>query len=223
MGQHARRRPSAGVVVGVIALVVACSGSAFAAGRLVNGDTLIKKDSLSGNRLRNASVTGRQIKLSSLGTVPSAKNAQQLGGHPASAYALTGGSGGSGGSGGTGGGVVVHSGLVTASGGQAPNVGTFGPFTVTLKCNDDGGGTFDAEIDVSSNAANTEAFDTPLTAGTPQEIGDAGPDSQFSDNAGGTLIEFVAPPNVYMGYLVDSIFMPGTSAPCAASLLVTKS
>lgn len=222
MGQHARRRPSAGIVVGVIALVVACSGSAFAAGRLASGDSLIKKDSLSGNRLRNASVTGKQIKLSSLGTVPSAKNALQLGGHPASAFALAGGSGGSGGSGGTG--TVVHTGLVTAGGGQTVTLGSsFGPFTVSLKCNDDGGGTFDAEIDVSSNAANTEAFDTPLTAGTPQEIGDAGPDSQFSDNAGGTLIEFVAPPNVFMGYLVDSIFMPGTSTPCAASLLVNKS
>jgi hypothetical protein len=205
-------------VVGVIALVVATSGSAFAAGKLVSGDSLIRKDSLSGNRLRTASVTGRQIKLSSLGTVPSAKNAQELGGHPASAFALSGGSGGSGGSG-----PVVHSGLVTAAGGQTATLGSFGPFTVTLKCNDDGSGTFDAEVDVISSAANTEAFDTPLTAGTPQQIGDAGPDSQFADNAGGTLIEFAAAPNVYMGYIVDSIFMPGTTSPCAASLLVTKS
>jgi len=218
MGQHARRRPSAGVVVGVIALVVACSGSAFAAGRLENGDNLIKKDSLSGNRLRTGSVTGRQIKLSSVGTVPSARNAQELGGHPASAYALTGGSGGSGSIG-----PVVHSGLVTAGDSQTATLGTFGPFTVSLKCNDDGGGTFDAEIDVTSTSSSSEAFDTPLTANTAQEIGDAGPDSQFSDNAGGTLIEFVAPPDVYEGYLIDSIFMPGTSTPCAASLLVNKS
>jgi hypothetical protein len=221
MAQHRRRRPSAGVVVGVIALVVATSGTAFAAGKLVSGDSLIKKDSLSGNRLRNASVTARQIKLSSLGTVPSAKNAQELGGHPASAFVLSGGSGGPGGSGGSG--PLVQSGLVTATGGQTATLGSFGPFTVTLKCNDDGSGTFDAEIDVTSSAANTEAFDTPLTAGTPQQIGDAGPDSQFADNAGGTLIEFAAAPSVYMGYIVDSIFMPGTTSPCAASLLVTKS
>jgi hypothetical protein len=221
MGQHRRRRPSAGVVVGVIALVVATSGSAFAAGKLVSGDSLIKKDSLSGDRLRNATVTGRQIKLSALGTVPLAKNAQELGGHPASAYALAGGSGISGGSGGSGG--AIRSGLVTANGGQTVTLASFGPFTVSLKCNDDGGGTFDAEIDVTSSAANSEAFDTPLTAGTAQEIGDAGPDSQFSDNAGGTLIEFVAAPDAYMGYLIDSVFMPATSTPCAASLLVNKS
>jgi hypothetical protein len=216
MGQHRRRRPSAGVLVGGIALVVACSGSAFAAGRLVSGDSLIKKDSLSGNRLRTDSITGKQIKLSSLGTVPSARNAQELGGHPASAYALSGGSGGAG--------AVVQSGLVTANGGQTVTLGkAFGPFTVSLKCNDDGSGTFDAEIDVTSTSSNSEAFDTQLTAGTPLQIGDAGPDSVFSDNAGGTLIEFVAPSNAYMGYLVDSIFMPGTTSPCAASLLVNKS
>ena len=37
------------------------------------------------------------------------------------------------------------------------------------------------------------------------------------------LEDFVAPPDSYMAYLVDSIFMPGTSAPCAASILVGKS
>lgn len=210
MRQLARRRPSAGVVIGVIALVVAASGTAFAAGTLVNGDSLIKKHSLSGDRLRNDSITGKEIKLGSLGQVPNAKNAQELGGHPASAYAL-------------GSSTVTHSGLMTASGGQTVTLGSFGPFTVTLKCNDDGGGTFDSEIDVTSTAANSEAFDTTLTAGTAQEIDDAGPDSQFNDNAGGTLIDFVNAPDAWMGYLIDGVFMPGTTAPCAASLLASKS
>ncbi|HUA49978.1 MAG TPA: hypothetical protein VMA77_32400 [Solirubrobacteraceae bacterium] len=213
MAQIWRRKPSAGLVVAVIALVVATSGTAFAAGQLVSGDGLIKKDSLSGDRLRTGSVTGKQIKLSSLGQVPSAKNAQELGGHPASYF--TSGSGGS--SGGT------RSGLVTASGGQTVTLGSFGPFTVTLKCNDDGSGTFDAEIDVTSSAANSEAFGTALTAGTAQEIDDAGPDSQFNDNAGGTLVDFVNAPDAWMGYLIDGVFMPGTTAPCAASLLANAS
>jgi hypothetical protein len=217
MRQLGRRRPSAGVVIGVIALVVATSGTAFAAGQLVNGDSLIKKNSLSGDRLRNDTITGRQIKLSSLGQVPSAKNAQELGGHPASYFSGSSGGGSGGSSGGT------RSGLVTASGGQTATLGTFGPFTVTLKCNDDGDGTFDSEIDVTSTSANSEAFGSQLTQGTTQEIDDAGPDSQFSDNAGGTMIEFVSPPDVYLGDLVDSIFMPGTTTPCAASLLVTQS
>jgi hypothetical protein len=204
------------VVIGVIALVIATSGTAFAAGQLVNGDTLIKKNSLSGNRLRDGSITGKQIKLSSLGPVPTAKNAQELGGHPASYF--TGGSGGSGGGSG-----AIRSGLVTASGGQTVTLGSFGPFTVSLTCNDDGSGTFDAQIDVTSSAANSEAFGTQLTQGQSQEIDDAGPDSQFSESAGGSVIDFVNAPDAWIGYVVDSIFMPGTTTPCAASLLVNPS
>ena len=204
------------MVIGVIALVVATSGTAFAAGELVNGDSLIKKNSLSGDRLKTGSITGKQIKLSSLGPVPSARNAQDLDGHPASYF--TGGSGGSGGSSGG-----SRSGVVTASGGQTATLGSFGPFTVTLKCNDDGGGTFDAEIDVTSTAANSEAFGTQLTQGQSQQIDDAGPDSEFSENSGGTIIDFVNAPDAWMGYMIDGVFMPGTTAPCAASLLVNQS
>jgi hypothetical protein len=200
------------MVVAIIALVLAASGSAVAASRLVTGDSLIKRDSLSGNRLRNATVTGKQIKLSSLGQVPSAKtaaNAEELGGHPASAYALGSSS-------------VASSGLVTANGGQTVKLASFGPFTVNLTCNDDGGGTFDSEVDVTSTTSNSEVFGTPLTAGTPQQIADAGPDSQFFDS-GGSLEDFVAAPDAYEVYVIDAIFMPGTTAPCAASLLAAKS
>jgi hypothetical protein len=204
------------MLVAVIALVVATSGTAFAAGQLVNGDSLIKKDSLSGDRLKQGSITGKQIKLSSLGSVPNARNAQELDGHPASYF--TGGSGGSGGSSG-----ATRSGLTTAAGGQTVTLGSFGPFTVTLKCNDDGGGTFDAEIDVTSSAANSEAFGTQLSQGQSQEIDDAGPDSAFSENSGGSVIDFVNAPDAWMGYMIDGVFMPGTTAPCAASLLVNQS
>jgi hypothetical protein len=200
------------MVVAIAALVVAASGTAVAASRLVRGDSVIKRNSLSGNRLRNATVTGKQIKLSSLGEVPSAKtaaNAEQLGGHPASAYAL-------------GSSTVTQSGLVTASGGQTVKLASFGPFTVSLTCNDDGGGTFDAEVDVNSTTSNSEVFGSQLTAGTPQEIADAGPDSEFFDS-GGSLEDFVAPPNAYEVYVIDTIFMPGTTAPCAASVLAAKS
>jgi hypothetical protein len=63
------------MVVAIVALVVATSGTAVAATKLVSGDSLIKKSSLSGNRLRAHTVTGRQIKLSSLGTVANAAHA----------------------------------------------------------------------------------------------------------------------------------------------------
>ena len=75
MGQLSRRRPSAAMAVAIAALVVAMSGSAVAASSLVGGNSLIKKNSLSGNRLVNRSVTGSKIQLSTLGTVPSAANA----------------------------------------------------------------------------------------------------------------------------------------------------
>jgi hypothetical protein len=42
---------------------------------LLNGDTLIKKGSLSGDRLRNHTVTGKQINLGKLGKVPNARQA----------------------------------------------------------------------------------------------------------------------------------------------------
>ncbi|HEY1520218.1 MAG TPA: hypothetical protein VGF91_27590 [Solirubrobacteraceae bacterium] len=70
-----RRRPSAAMVVAIVALVVAASGTAVAATKLVSGDSLIKKNSLSGNRLRAHTVSGKQIKLGSLGTVRNAAHA----------------------------------------------------------------------------------------------------------------------------------------------------
>jgi hypothetical protein len=69
-------RPSPAFVVACIALVVAASGTAVAAtSALVSGDALIKKNSLSGNRLRNHTVTGVQVNMSKLGKVPTAAKA----------------------------------------------------------------------------------------------------------------------------------------------------
>ena len=75
MGPLARHRPSAAMGVATGALVVAASGPAVAATNLVSGDSLIKRNSLSGNRLRNGSVAGSKLKLSSLGTVANAAHA----------------------------------------------------------------------------------------------------------------------------------------------------
>jgi hypothetical protein len=68
-----RHRPSGSMVVAIVALVVALSGTAIASAGLVNGDKVIKENSLSGNRLRNHTVTGKQINLGKLGKVPSAR------------------------------------------------------------------------------------------------------------------------------------------------------
>lgn len=62
----------------------------------MSGDKLIKPGSLSGNRLRNRTVTGKQIDLVKLGKVPNARqadnapNAAELGGKAPSAYAAAG-------------------------------------------------------------------------------------------------------------------------------------
>jgi hypothetical protein len=69
------RRPSPALVISIIALFLAASGSAVAASKLVSGNSVIKVNSLSGNRLKSGSVTGKQIAVSTLGKVPSAAKA----------------------------------------------------------------------------------------------------------------------------------------------------
>ena len=75
MSKLFRRKPSPALVISIIALVLAASGSAMAASKLVSGDSLIKQNSLSGNRLKNHSLTGAQINLGKLGKVPQAATA----------------------------------------------------------------------------------------------------------------------------------------------------
>jgi hypothetical protein len=70
-----RHKPSAPMIVAILALVVAASGTAVAATQLAPGDQLIKKHSLSGNRLRNGTITGKEVNVATLGKVPSATNA----------------------------------------------------------------------------------------------------------------------------------------------------
>jgi hypothetical protein len=99
------------MAVALTALVIAMAGTAMATVKMVSGDSLIKKGSLSGNRLRNNTITGKQVNLNKLGTVPKAShatnadqatnagnatnatNASGLAGHPGSSYLLTGTSG----------------------------------------------------------------------------------------------------------------------------------
>lgn len=81
------RRPSPAMVVAIVALVVAMTGSAVAGPlkSLIDGSA-IKKHSIPGNRMINHTLTAEQIDLSRLGTVPQAGNALRLGGQPASSY-----------------------------------------------------------------------------------------------------------------------------------------
>jgi hypothetical protein len=75
VGHITLRKPSAALVISIIALVLAASGTAVAASKLVSGNSLIKQGSLSGNRLKSHTLTAKQINVSALGTVPNATNA----------------------------------------------------------------------------------------------------------------------------------------------------
>jgi hypothetical protein len=197
-----RRRPSAAMVVAVIALVVATSGTAVAASQLVNGDHLIKKYSLSGNRLHDHTLTGLQIKLSELGTVPTAKNADELGGKPASSYLGGGGGGGGASEIGTNG-VVKTAGSVN---GTTVTLFKSGPFTVTMTCTDDGTET-SSEIDASSSEDQSDLGGLFADANTPTDTGydvDATPDGTPGSLFEPATITLVAPSGA-------SLFVNGTA------------
>lgn len=159
------RRPSGAMVVAIIALVVAVSGSAVAATKIaksVNGDKLIAKRTLSGNRLRPHTITGtqirahaltaKQINLKKLGKVPSAAVADRatsaaiatsaLNANTASNAAELNGQPGSNFL--TTSSRIGTNGIVrtAASGaGVTTTLFTVGPFTVLMSCQSTGGGT----------------------------------------------------------------------------------
>lgn len=68
-----KRRPSPAMVVAIVALVVALTGTAFAA-QHINGGA-IQKQSIGAGKLKHKTLTGYQINTNKLGIVPSAKRA----------------------------------------------------------------------------------------------------------------------------------------------------
>jgi hypothetical protein len=78
MSTFRRARPSPALVVAVIALVVAMGGTAYAGFRVPRnsvGSNQLKKNAVTNKKIANGAVTGAKIKLSTLGTVPSANTA----------------------------------------------------------------------------------------------------------------------------------------------------
>lgn len=70
MSKLRNRRPSAAMVVAVIALIAALAGTAYAA-RTING-ALIKRGTITGGKLKKKTLTGAQINTRRLGVVPAA-------------------------------------------------------------------------------------------------------------------------------------------------------
>lgn len=137
------------------------SGTAVAASKLVSGNSLIKKNSLSGNRLQNRSVQGVKIKLSSLGTVPSATNAtdaSELAGQPASSYLTSAAN------------RIGTNGIVRVPIGGSAVLFQSGPFQVTMGCSTDGS-TTTSTINATSTEAGSDLNGTIAAAGTPTDTG----------------------------------------------------
>ena len=177
------RRPSPAMVVAMIALIVSLSGTAIAARKLVAGDKLIKKHSLSGNRLRNHTVTGKQIKLNSLGKVPTATNAdnaKSLGGLPASFFSAAGS--------------VHRSGLVTLTP-QKTGVTVLrnGPLSITADCTSTGFTT--VTVYANSTVDNWVFYAGVKPAGAPQEIDSANDSGSPGAPKIGTNEVFIAAPS----------------------------
>ncbi len=72
------RQPSAALIVAVVALVVATAGTGYAALKLPNnsvGTKQLKNSAVTGAKVKEGSLEGGDIKLSTLGTVPAATKA----------------------------------------------------------------------------------------------------------------------------------------------------
>ncbi len=86
------RRPSASLVISMLALMVALGGTSYAAFGVPKnsvGTKQLKSNAVTTSKIANGAVTGAKVNLSTLGTVPSATtavNALALGGLPRLAF-----------------------------------------------------------------------------------------------------------------------------------------
>jgi hypothetical protein len=236
------RRPSGATVVALIALVLAASGTAVAAGRLVGGDSLIKKGSLSGNRLRRHTLTGKQIDLNRLGKVPSAVSADHATTATSATEATTAAfanaatnatNASNAGNANTVDGQpassfepasnFIRTGLVTAAAvGQIVPLTSFGPFTLTLDCVDRGGGVVQAQINATSTEANSDGYGTPMPmAGTSYDVLVSGPSAGFDESNANAADFFTPSGKTYVAVLTVGENYLG--AKCFANALVTPS
>jgi hypothetical protein len=189
------RRPSASMAVALLALFMALGGTVYA-GSKINGSQ-IKKGSLPGNRIKKHSITGTQVNLNKLGTVPTANNANSLGGKPASVYAAAGN--------------IVRSGLIRASKGQTVTILTSGPFTLSLKCVDAGAGKTEDIFQASSTEASLLDSSTQLTTREVETH-----ESAAGSSSTGTSRSFIAPSGAVLeGVSNDGVNLLG--ADCFAS------
>jgi hypothetical protein len=154
-------KPSSAVLLVVVALVIGLEAPAMA------HQATVIAHKISGSELKNNSVTGRQIKESTLSTVPSAANARKLAGKPGSAYAPAA--------------AARASGLIKIpTGGKSHVLFTDYPLTWKGTCVVSGGGaTFTLSVTAAENVdftqgPSTSDLGTIIAAGKSLEIDNGG-------------------------------------------------
>ncbi|MDQ6835918.1 MAG: hypothetical protein M3016_06985 [Actinomycetota bacterium] len=162
----------------MVALVLAASGTAIAASHLVRGDKLIKKRSLSGNRLRNHTITGKQVNLKKLGKVRNARNAD-FATHATTATNATNATNATSATNVSG--LTRFRKTIQPSSGTSFNgaaftvLGTSGPISLVGKCyvnaGNINGGLFLTTSAPAQYNAYSSTSSSPLTPGTDQDVG----------------------------------------------------
>ena len=150
-----RMRPSPAMVVAVIALIAAVSGSAYAALKKNSvGSRQLKKGAVKTVDIKNNAVTGKKAKESTFGVVPTANVANSFGGMTA---------------------VRINQ-FTLGNGGSQP-LGTFGPFTLTAACAINVAGNDTAVINISTSENNSafagESEDSDFDVGETASYVDA--------------------------------------------------
>ncbi len=199
-----RLGPLPTLVVAVVALIVGLATPAAA--HQVN----VIAHKISGSQLKPNSVTGKQVKESTLATVPSAKNATELGGKKASSYISTS--------------TTKNSGLVRIPQGGAPHtLFVRYPLVWTGTCTVTGSGP---SLSAAYTFSVTAAENVVLTRG-PTEIGtqiSAGHSLEIDNGGGnGTPVQGLTTYTVlgvdgaqYMGEFMGEFKTPGV--PCAVAV-----
>jgi len=166
-------KPSPSLVISILALFVALGGSAYAASKVDTKDiknkaittAKIKKNAITTAKIKNEAVTGAKIKEASLGAVPNATNSVNATNAVNAENAKNFGR-------------FFASGLKKASVGQTIPLLSVGPFTITGKCADIGGGLTQAtqwittsQVGSSMYSNGDSYYEANFNPGTQAEIG----------------------------------------------------
>jgi hypothetical protein len=163
-------RPSPAMIVAVIALIAAVSGSAYAAlSKNSVGTKQLKKGAVNTSDIKNNAVTGKKANESSFGQVPSAKSADTSTSANSANIANSANSFG---------GMTAHNVDPFTLGNEgSQSLGTFGPFTLTATCAINQAGEDLARIVITTSENNSafigEAEDADFDAGDEVEFVEA--------------------------------------------------